>query len=74
MPGSSHDAGPETCAPIAAHPLFCLPLMTTASVFSSNLPLRSHGWPRGRPGDASPLAPRPTTRGSGQMRFALPSS
>ena len=35
---------------------------------------RLNGWPIGAPADASSPASRPTTRGSGPMRFAIPSS
>ena len=71
MPGSSTTQDRKTRSRWRAPP-FCRPLMTTAS--ASRLILsRLNGWPIGAPPDASPPASRPTTHGSGPMRFAIPS-
>src|SRR5271166_3439496 len=71
MPGSSTTQDRKTRSRWRAPP-FCRPLMTTAS--ASRLILsRLNGWPIGAPPAASPPPSRPTTHGSGPMRFAFPS-
>ena len=51
-----------------------LPSAVTTASASRLILSRLNGWPIRTPADASPPASRPTTHGSGPMRFATPSS